>query len=166
MSPTEDPTERCDGCGLAVAGGTAGCQHILDEILARDFTDAGYFGVHRMVIDTYSLQPPDRYCASAKSLAAHLTGLGWLIERGGSKAVGSEALRRWLDGTPRLDKPELPRSRGALTIADVRGAGDAPSHSRAVEAWARSTWEAYAPLHPAARAWIEQALRQRRAPAG
>jgi uncharacterized protein DUF5946 len=163
MPPNQAATERCDGCGLQAPGGAAGCQRILDEILARDFTDARYFSVHRMLIDTYCLQHPERYCASAKSLAAHLTGLAWLIERGGGKAVGHEPLRRWLDGAPRLERPEIPGFRGGLTIADVRGAEDAAGHARAVEAWARSTWEAYAPLHETARAWIEQALRTPRA---
>jgi hypothetical protein len=56
-------------------------------LLARDFTDAAYFRVHRMIVDTYCLQHPDRYCVSAKSLAAHLTGLCWLIEHGGSREL-------------------------------------------------------------------------------
>ena len=75
MSANERPKsgERCSGCGLVVPGGTAGCQAIMDEVLARDFSDVLYFRVHRMMVDTYSLQHPERYCASAKSLAAHLT---------------------------------------------------------------------------------------------
>src|SRR5207249_6539748 len=96
-------------------------------------------------------------CASPKSLAAHLMGLCWLIERGGSRAVGSEPLRRFL-GTIALEKPALPRARGALTVADVRGAADPDAHYRAVDAWARSTWDAYAALHSIARPWIAQAL--------
>jgi hypothetical protein len=79
---------------LVVRGGTAACQAIFDELLARDFSDIAYFQVHRMMVDTYCLQHPDRYCVSAKSLAAHLTGLCRLIEHDGSRAVGSELVRR------------------------------------------------------------------------
>jgi uncharacterized protein DUF5946 len=149
MSGSQETTERCAGCGLAVAGGTAGCQALMDELLARDFSDVIYFRVHRLMVDVYSLQHPDRYCASAKSLAAHLTGLCWLLEHDGSRAVGSEPLRRWLDGSPRLEKPEIPAFRGALTLADVRAAADP---------------EAYAVLQPLARDWIRLALAGQRPP--
>jgi len=153
----ENATERCDGCGLPVAGGTAGCRALFDELIARDFSDPLYFRCHRMLVDTYCLQHPDPYCTSAKSLAAHLCGLCAVLEEDASRAVGTEALRRWLDGRVALGKPELPAFRGELTIADVHGATDPESHGRAVESWARSTWQAYAPLHPLARTWLAQA---------
>lgn len=79
MPEGQETTERCSGCGLVVRGGTAGCQAIMDDLLARDFSNVAYFRVHRMMVDTYCLQHPERYCVSAKSLAAHLTGLCWLI---------------------------------------------------------------------------------------
>jgi hypothetical protein len=123
----------------------------MDELLARDFSNVSYFRVHRMMVDVYSLQHPDRYCASAKSLAAHVTGLGALLERGGSRAVGVEALRRWLEGDPGIEKPVIPSFRGRLTIADVFRAPDPQAFAEAVERWARSTWEAYSALQPLAR---------------
>ena len=130
----------------------------MDELLGRDFSDVLYFRVHRLMVDTYALQHPERYCASAKSLAAHLSGLCSILERGGSRARGSDALRRWLDGgRADLEKPELPARRGELTIADVRGAEGPVAYDEAVERWARSTWEAYAPLHGLARSWVEAA---------
>jgi hypothetical protein len=150
---------ECDGC--ASAAGTAGCQSIFDELLARDFSDATYFRVHRLLVDTYSLQHPDRYCASAKSLAAHLTGLCALLERGGDKALGVEALRTWLDGKPRIQRPEAPRFRGRLTVADVRPARDPEAYAAAVERWAQCTWKAYSSLHRLARGWVAEALDRR-----
>ena len=150
--------EPCSGCGLITPGGTAGCQAIFDELLARDFSEPLYFGVHRLLVDTYCLQHPERYCKSAKSLAAHLVGLCSILERGASRAAGEEALRRWLDGKAPIEKPELPSQRGELTIADVRGTATPEAHAEAVEAWARSTWQAYSPLHRIARQWLEQAL--------
>jgi Family of unknown function (DUF5946) len=150
-------TEHCAGCGLAVAGGSAGCQAIFDEFLARDFGDVTYFRVHRLLVDTYALQHPDRYCVSAKSLAAHLAGLCSILEHGASRAVGAEWLRGWLDGTPALAKPALPVTRGGPTIADVRAAADPVAHGEAVERWARAVWEAYLPLQAQARAWVTAA---------
>ena len=159
MSPQgQESTERCSGCDLVVRGGSVGCQTIVDELWAREFSDVSYFRVHRMTVDTYCLQHPDHYCVSAKSFAAHLTGLCWPIEQGGNRAVGGESLRRWLNGTLRIEKPEAPSFRGRLTVADVRGVLYPEAYARAVEGWARSTWEAYSTLHSLARHWIQQAL--------
>lgn len=64
MTRTQETAEQCSGCGLVVRGGTHGCQAIMDELLARDFSEVLYFRVHRMMVDTYCLQHPDRYCVS------------------------------------------------------------------------------------------------------
>ena len=148
----------CTGCGWTVAGGTAGCQAVMDRALARDFGDVRYFRVHRMLVDTYCLQHPERYCASAKSFAAHLVGLCWLIDHAGDPMRGHEALRRWLDGRIDLERPQPPADRGRLTIGDVWNADDPRAHAAAVERWARSTWDAYAPLHALARGWMTGAF--------
>jgi len=149
--------ERCRGCGLRIVGGTEACQAIFEEILGRSFSDGLYFSVHRMVVDTYSLQHPDRYCKSAKSLAAHLCGLCQIIEEGADRAVGDEILRRWLDGRVSLSKPEIPEFRGELTIRDVREAPDPAAYVEVVECWAESTWQAYSPLHDLAHEWLRRA---------
>jgi hypothetical protein len=97
---------------------------------------------------------------SAKSLAAHLTGLCWAVERGGSEP-GLRALQRWLNGSVPLDKPDIPKDRGKLTVADIAGAVDQTAYAAALDRWARSTWEAYSPLHEIARQWIDEAVSQR-----
>lgn len=146
---------------MQVKGGETGCQGVFEKLVARDFGNVLYFRSHRMLVDIYALQHPERYCASPKSLAAHLTGLCWLLERDGNRAVGGEALRRWLNGPAKMEKPaSLPARRGDLTIASVVLTRDPESHARAVEAWARSAWQAYAALHPLARRWIDEALAQ------
>lgn len=40
---------------------------------------------------------------------------------------------------------------------DVRDATGPEAHAEAVERWARSTWQAYAPLHDLARDWLSRA---------
>jgi uncharacterized protein DUF5946 len=144
--------DSCEGCGLVIAGGTAGCQGLFDELRSRQLVASPY-QAQRMTVDTYCLQHPDRYCVSAKSLAAHLTGLCWALERSGIPS-GLKALQRWLNGPARIEKPPVPSFRGALTVADV---GNTPD-PEAIKRWARSTWKAYSPLHPVARLWVDEAL--------
>ena len=152
---------RCAGCGLEIAGGTDGCQALFDRFRLRESADlARGYASTRLTIDIYSVQHPDRYCVSAKSLAAHLTGLCWAVESDGSEA-GLQALQRWLNGSVPLDKPVIPKDRGQLTVADIAGAADQAEYEAALDRWARSTWEAYSPLHEIARHWIDEAVSQR-----
>lgn len=154
--------ESCAGCGLVIAGGTEACQAIFEQLSARDFGDPAYGRMHRMVVDAYCLQHPDRYCLSAKSLAAHLCGMCELIEHDGDRALPSAPLRRWLDGERALEKPSLPDVRGAVTIAGVAGEIGPDAYAGAVERWAESTWVAYSSLHAIAREWLSRALTEHR----
>jgi Family of unknown function (DUF5946) len=136
---------------------SAGCQALAQEMAVRGFSDCAYARVHRLAHDTYCVQHPDSFCISAKSLAAHRTGLCWALEYGGHP-TGYRALQCWLDGTWPIQKPGIPTFRGAFTIADVYGAVDAYNYAGAVEQWAFATWEVYMALHPLARRWVEVAL--------
>jgi hypothetical protein len=148
----------CEGCGLRIAGGTAGCQAMFDEFRAREMSElAPSYASTRLTVDVYCLQHPDRYCVSAKSLAAHLTGVGWAVERGGAE-WGLRRLQRWLDTGPKLEKPPLPAGHGALTIADVAIATNTDEYMAALDRWARSTWTAYSELHGLAAGWIDAAV--------
>jgi len=146
----------CNGCGWEVDGGTEGCRARFNELIARDFNDALYFRTHRLVVDTYSLQHPDEFCASAKSLAAHLSGLCAILEGGASMAVGPKKLHRWLDGKRELTKPPLPKDRGDMTIGDLDQDVDAKAWEEAVKRWGERTWEAYSSTHEIARDWLRQ----------
>jgi hypothetical protein len=184
----------CSGCGLAVPGGTPACRAIFDAYIAREWNNPISYRYHRMFVDTYCLQHPDQFCASAKSFAAHLTGLCAAFEHKSHPSV-LNAVNRWLSGNPSLTKPELPSFRGALTIAVVQAKVQAQVQAeveakvqaqvqaevqaevqakvqaaatqaaqnpfpiaQAIDRWARSTWEAYSPLHPQARLWISQSF--------
>ena len=148
--------EPCEGCGLVVDDGTEGCQLLFDELRSRQLVASSY-QIQRLTVDTYCMQHPDRYCVSAKSLAAHLTGLCWALEYSGHPS-GLKALQRWLDGRARIEKPELPSFRGSVTVTDVIGAPDPEEHAAVIGRWARSTWDAYSALHPVARRWVGEAL--------
>lgn len=151
---------RCDGCGLIVVGGTAGCLALYQETLVLPGTLPAYTGIGRLAFDTYCVQHPDRYCVSAKSLAAHLGGLCYGLEHGRDRG-GYELLRRALDGPFHVPKPPLPAARGALTIAAVAAAPDPGAQAQAIQDWARHAWAAYADLHTWARARVHAALARR-----
>jgi hypothetical protein len=148
----------CSGCGLVVVGGVEGCQALFDDESARQYGDARFAARRRMVVDTYCLQHPERYCASAISLAAHLTGLCIAMEHRDREEELNAAIQRWLSRRPELAKPAIPSARGPLTIAAVRSAADINDHRAAVDGWARGTWDAYAALHPVARAWVARVV--------
>lgn len=149
--------EECHGCGWKVEGGAFRCRSRFETILARDFSDVRYFRTHRLLVDTYCLQHPDEFCASAKSLAAHLVGLCWILELGAKPSIGPEKLHRWLDGDRHLEKTAIPRERGRLTIGDLPQEDDPVLWGKAVWRWAEETWSSYHTLHTVAREWLSQA---------
>ena len=140
-------------CGLASA---AACRTCFEEILSKEFSDATYMIVHRLTVDCYSLQHPQDYMKSAKSYAAHLTGISIFMESDGDPRL-RKATQHWLNGKRQLDRPSLPPHFGNLTIAHVRAAADGPAHAERVHTWARDIWQAYGQYHGQAREWIRLA---------
>jgi hypothetical protein len=150
--------DRCQGCGLVIARGADGCQDLFDAFRVREVRElAPDYRSTRLTIDVYCLQHPERFCVSAKSLAAHLTGVAWSIEHDGSER-GLQTLQRWLNAPGDLIKPALPPHRGILTIADLDSATNLEDYAARLRGWAESTWAAYGPLHNVARAWIKAAF--------
>lgn len=148
--------ERCSGCGWTVDGGTEACRARFNEHLARDFSDARFYRAHRLFVDAYCLQHPDEYCASAKSLAAHLSGLCAILEFGASKAAGPPCLHKWLSGPREFAKPSLPEQRGSMTIGDLPATDDPARWEVTVMDWATQVWAAYEPVQDIARDWLRR----------
>lgn len=154
-------SEACTSCGLAVAGGTEGCQRLFESIGLREYEDMRFARHHRVVVDVYAMQHPDRYGRSAKSFAAHLTGLcAWLENEPGAHEINA-AVQRWLSGPSPIEKPSPPPSYGAVTVRELVDADDPVRYAEVLRRWARATWDAYAPLHGTARSWIATAVAQR-----
>ena len=162
------PTEACPGCGLVLPrsagpthpyiGASAACWALYGEVLAREFQDRERFGVHQLTVDTYAVQHPGTpEPRAARSVALHLATLALFLERGADPARGP-LLHRRLVG--RLDETwlEPPSPNGTLTVADVHRTRDAAAHRRAVEAWARDVWAAWAPHHAIVRGRLGEAL--------
>ncbi|MDQ3179366.1 MAG: DUF5946 family protein, partial [Acidobacteriota bacterium] len=94
------------------------CKELFEEILAKEFSDFRYAKIHRLTVDTYCLQHPDIYMVSAKSFAAHLTGMCCAMEYGDELDL-LNLLQKWLNGEKHLEKPEMLKYLGNLTISHI-----------------------------------------------
>jgi hypothetical protein len=158
-APVAPEPMRCPECGARGLADEDECNGLFQEVVGREFSRPELFHVHRLTVDAYSLQHPARYMKSAKSAVAHLTGMCWAMEGDDDPSI-SNALSRFLDGTPTLTRPEpVPPGgvRGGLNIVDVHSAEDSEQHIRLVKEWARSVWESWAEHHEKAREWVEEA---------
>jgi uncharacterized OB-fold protein len=152
------PVDICEDCGTIVAAGKAGCLKLFEEILAREFSDYRYGKIHRLTVDTYSLQHPDAYMRSGKSFAAHLTGVCAVLEFEDALVI-NQSVQRWLSTNPKIGKPVLlPKEKGNLTITFIREAGSADEHIRRVEEWAREVYRAWSEHNALARQLINKAI--------
>lgn len=150
----------CEDCGAVVPEGKAGCLKLFEEILAREFSDYRYGRIHRLTVDAYSLQHPDKYMLSGKSFAAHLTGMCAALEHEDALTL-NQTVQRWLSTNPRIDKPQdIPELRGGLNITYIFEAPDADEHVRRVREWARDVWGAWSAHHELARRLITEAASQ------
>ena len=147
-------SSRCESCGAAV-GGLDGCRALFDALLAREFGDYRFARLHRLMVDTYALQHPEQYMRSAKSFAAHLTGMCAAMETEGAQAV-NQAVQQWLNGPKKIERPaDVPAGqRGEVTITYVHETSEPGEYLRRIQAWASSTWSAWASHHALAREWI------------
>ena len=135
------------------------CKEFFDIIIATEFSDFRYAKFHRLTVDSYSLQHPDSYMISAKSFAAHLTGMCCAIEYDNDSNL-LRILQQWLNGKKQLEKPKRLDNVGSLTISYVASAGDGTEHAKLVKEWAENVWDAYALYHNLAREWIETAKQE------
>jgi hypothetical protein len=159
-----ESTENCPHCGAPEVGGEEGCDVLFQEVVGREFSRPELFQVHRLTVDAYSLQHPDRYMKSAKSAVAHLVGMCWAMEGEDDPSV-SMAISRFLDGNPAFVRPHPvppPGIRGALTIVDVHSAPTSEEHVKLVRDWAREAWGAWTIHHGQAREWVKEARVGRR----
>lgn len=160
VAENKNTSDVCEDCGAVVAEGKAGCLKIFEEIIAGEFSDYRYGKIHRLTVDAYSLQHPDKYMRSGKSFAAHLTGLCTALE--GEEALAlNQTVQKWLSTNPQIDKPaHIPERRGDLTVTYIRSAVDADEHIKRVREWARDVWGAWAEHHDLARRLISEATSQ------
>jgi hypothetical protein len=152
----------CSGCGFS--GSRAACQDVFDDVALRvralAWTDS--LKTWRLMHDVYNVQHPDDFCATYERLVLHLGGVCWALEHGGQER-GYRALQQAVERKAWSHEvyppaPGLPAARGSITVANLAKLAEPPLLIAGVDRWARAAWVAYAPLQPAARAWIQHAL--------
>ena len=155
---------KCTECGARVPDEFTSCDELFMSILTplglRWAESPDIAMLHRLIVDTFGMQHPKRSCESAKSYAAHLTGLCCGVEYNGAKSVHA-ALQRWLNGPAEaigITRPTEPDYRGALTIRYVYDAETEAETIARVHEWAREVWQAYSSQHEIARNWIREAI--------
>ena len=149
--------DYCPACGAFVEGGRAGCQAVWDKISQRAYNNIDFAATHDLAFDTYCMQHVEQYCLSAKSYAAHLTRLCCGLEYHGERKV-YQAIQKWLNGAVAIEKPEILKPRGTMTVVHLQRARNPEEHTLLVHEWAKSVWEAYRSQHGLAHAWIQTAL--------
>lgn len=155
---------KCTECGATVPDEFASCDELFRSILMplglRLAESPDVAVLHRLIVDTFSMQHPKRSRKSAKSYAAHSTDLCCGVEYNGVQSVNA-ALQRWLNGPAEaigITRPAEPDYRGALTIRYVYDAETEAEFTVRVHEWAKEVWEAYSSQHEIARNWIRKAI--------
>lgn len=146
----------CPDCGSPF--GLEDCQSTCDAVLAREFSDYRYARLHRLTVDTYSLQHPANYMRSGKSYAAHLTGMYAAIETDSAENI-NRLVQKWLSRNPTIVRPGNPPegNRGSLNISHLGDASDVSDYLRRVQEWAESVWPSWHEYHHLAEEWIAKA---------
>jgi Family of unknown function (DUF5946) len=164
--------EYCDECGVPVDGsgpdtgphayfgGHPGCYGLFNEVIAREFSDAAYFSVHRLTVDTYAVQHPgsDKDRRAVQSVNIHLMALYLAIEARAANPQIVHTLKKAASKGKTIFEP-LSRPEPAaymMTVGDVLKADNAQQHCKFVREWAEATWQAWQEHHSLAKAYAEK----------
>lgn len=162
---------RCPGCGLAAPEtgddppaehvASAACYRLYGQLLARDYSDAGYYrAAHQMVVDTYAAQHAGGTSRrEVQTVALCLMTLCLFVEDGVDPAQGPRLHQQMAANRPSFVWLPPPVPAHWPTVADVLKAHDVDEHEQLVRGWAGQVWQAWTPHHAAVRQWNEQALR-------
>jgi hypothetical protein len=165
-------TDRCPGCGLALApfagptdaygGASAACFRLYGDVLAREFSEPAWFASHQLSAHAYMAQHPSSSSrAAVQSVWVHLGALQLLLERDAAADVVARAMSRLTATQPTYEWLDPPASRGDITVREVAAARDADEHAKLTRRWADAVWQAWREHHDAIRALAATALSSR-----
>ena len=163
----------CPGCGLelpstglpidARANASHECIQVNAEVAGFELDNVVQLGrLHQLTVDAYGAQHAAGQ-GSGIRVAYSLVGLELALERGFTGVQVRDLHGRM--GKPGPDWPRFETSPGAgsLTVLDVAIAGhrtgSVEGHADAVQRWARSVWDAWAPRHPDVRELTDRVVR-------
>jgi len=132
-----------------------GCWSIYGGILAREYRDPLYWGVHRLTVDTYAIQHPgggDRQ--SIQSVGLHLVRLCLFLEHGLEETHANAGMKTAAKHKHTFTWLAPPDSVGTITAADVARAKSTAEHQEVVHAWATQAYRAWSPHHDTIRSWL------------
>ena len=154
----EQVIRTCTECGAEITDDDSSCQQLFEEVIAREFSDYTYAAAHRLTVDVYALQHPAKYMKSAKSFAAHLTGIYAALELD-NKALTDQKIQQWLNKPVKFLRPEPPPpgKRGQLNITHIHAVKSGKEHRDRVREWAESTWSAWQNYQHLAKSWVDEA---------
>lgn len=172
ISMSSSAFETCSDCGIRLRissgprhpylGASASCWALYGEVLTHEWEVFHYPPCHRMLVDAYAVQHPGVPGPQAKrSVIGHLMSLCLLLEHGFPPKQATQTLARivlWLKSQETLPWLPPPASLGKITVADLPGAIDLTEHTRRVEEWGKSVFEAWHPYHKQIRIWTGSIL--------
>ncbi|MGH8427693.1 MAG: DUF5946 family protein [Gammaproteobacteria bacterium] len=158
----------CVGCGASfpdIEGpvhryldSSPGCWAAFGEVLACEYSDVRYAGVHRLTVDAYAVQHPGRPSPQTiQSVAVHLISLCLVLEHGVEMSRATKAMQVAVKGKDRFFWLTPPSGRFEITVADVRKANTPEEHAELVRAWAACAWSAWSEYHGIVRSWLPPA---------
>ncbi len=158
---------HCPACGLpgdhdgpthAYMSPSAACWAMYGEVLAREYSELGYWKSHRLLVDAYcghhSVGDDRR---ARQSLWIHIAALILHFEDSAAEEVIVDFLRRAAKSED-FDALEMPEASRGITIEGIHNAPDVAAHHVAVERYARAVYEAWTPHHAAFRGLIQRVL--------
>ena len=146
-----------DGPGHAYMSPSPACWASYGEVLAREYSDAGYWRSHRLLTDAYCGQHSigeDR--RARQSLWIHMAALMLHFEDGAGNETIVDFLRRAAKSRHGFDWLEMPEASLSVRLDEVHAAPDAAAHHAAVAQYARAVFDAWAVHHAAFRGLIEE----------
>ncbi|VAW14634.1 hypothetical protein MNBD_ALPHA11-964 [hydrothermal vent metagenome] len=145
-----------DGPVHAYMASSPGCWAAFGEVLAREYSDAAYFEVHRLSVDAYAVQHPGTPSKQTiGSIGVHLIRLCLFHEYGLTPERANDAMVKASKNKENFIWLEPPLSLGEISVADVVEASGVEQHKRLVRSWAKKAWEAWSVHHEQVRQWIE-----------
>jgi len=145
---------RVDGPTHRYLESSPGCWQVYGDLLAREYSDPSFGGLHRLTVDSYAVQHPGRPSAQTiQSVCLHLISLHLVLERGLATSYATRVMGAAGRMKERFVWLAPPASRGAVTVAEVCGAATPAQHEARVRAWASAAWLAWTAHHAVVRTW-------------
>ncbi len=134
---------------------SVGCWAAFGEVLAREYSDAAYFEVHRLTVDAYAVQHPGEPSKQTiGSIGVHLMRLCLFHEKG---LTGKNANAAMLGASKHKSSfvwLEPPVTLGSITVADLLDTKNIENHKSMSRKWAKSAWDAWSDHHSTIRIWL------------